>query len=93
MYGNRAKSGLTDFADNFAHQEATAPYQQLLKEKELKVEFFVDESSIEIFLNEGSVVMTEVFFPTEGFTRAYLISDDNPLEINSARTTQLKSIW
>ncbi|MBO6659513.1 MAG: glycoside hydrolase family 32 protein [Roseivirga sp.] len=93
LYGNRAKSGLTDFADNFAHQEATAPFQQLLKEKELKVEFFVDESSIEIFLNDGSVVMTEVFFPTEGFTRAYLISDDNPLEINSARTTQLKSIW
>lgn len=93
LYIDRGNAGLTDFADNFSNQASSAPIDHLLKGQELKIELFVDESSIEVFLNDGAVVMTAIFFPTEAYTRAYVLSREEPVVINGFTSTQLKSIW
>ena len=93
VYGDRGKSGIIDFADNFAHEDAYAELGEMLNGNSLKIEIYVDESSIEVFLNDGAVVMTEIFFPTKGYTRAYLMSEDQALPIEGVTSTQLKSIW
>ncbi|NVK82803.1 MAG: glycoside hydrolase family 32 protein [Cytophagia bacterium] len=92
LSADRSKSGLTNFANNFAKQETRVPIQELLAREELKLELFIDSSSIEVFLNDGAVVMTQIIFPTQGYTRAYISSDENPLRVSFV-TTQLKSIW
>lgn len=94
LYGDRKKSGIIDFAENFAHEDPKASLGTLLgKNGELKIEIYVDVASIEVFVNDGAVVMTEIFFPTKGYTRAYIHSNDKPLKVNGFTSTQLKSIW
>ena len=55
------------------------------------IRLFVDHSSVEIFMDNGLLVMTETFFPSEPFRQAKIVS--NGIEIKSARVRKLKRIW
>ncbi len=65
---DRSQSGLTDFSEAFSNLH-TAPLNGLAIE-ELRV--FLDRSSIEFFINEGELVMTEIIFPTTPYTAVKL---------------------
>ena len=50
----------------------------------MRVRVLLDQSSIEIFYDEGDVVLTEQLFPTQPFTRMSLTSPNTVLEVEGA---------
>ena len=60
---DRRKSGITDFHSEFARNHQVDVGN--LKCRTVKV--FVDTASLEIFLNDGQVVMTEIVFPKKPY--------------------------
>jgi fructan beta-fructosidase len=81
---DRTSSGLVDFEARFAKIH-TAPLNGL-EVKSLRI--FVDSSSIEIFVNDGEMVMTELVFPTEPYTKLDLKGFERENTVH-----YLKSIW
>lgn len=81
---DRSKSGMVDFSPEFAkiHQ---IPLDDIEVES---VRIFIDRSSIEIFINDGELTITELIFPSEPFTK---ISLKGFRESNSLH--YLKKIW
>ncbi|MDO4229984.1 MAG: GH32 C-terminal domain-containing protein [Capnocytophaga sp.] len=61
---DRSKSGNVEFSNNFAAELIKSP---LVIKKSYKVRLFVDKNSVEIFVNDGELVQTNTFFPTEIF--------------------------
>lgn len=81
---DRSKSGLIDFQEEFGDlHEASLDGLQVEQ-----VRVFLDRSSIEIFINEGELVMTEIIFPTEPYTKATISGFQN-----SSTLHYLESIW
>ncbi len=74
---DRSKSGIIDFSQEFVALHK-APLSGIEMES---IRIFIDRSSIEIFINDGELVMTELVFPTSPFTQVNLegISDSNTL--------------
>ena len=61
---DRSKSGVVNFNKNFAESHKTI----LEKSDKLKLHLFIDSSSIELFVNEGDVVFTDLIFPSHNST-------------------------
>ncbi|WP_194777402.1 glycoside hydrolase family 32 protein [Pararhodonellum marinum] len=81
---DRRQSGRIDFSPEFP-ADHHAPLNGIEVES---VRIFIDRSSIEIFVNEGELVMTELVFPNSPFTKISLegFGESNTLHY-------LKSIW
>jgi fructan beta-fructosidase len=62
---DRTKSGLVVFNPNFASIEKAILGKNL---ENIKVEVYVDQSVVEIYLQDGAVVLTELAFPKESKT-------------------------
>ena len=58
LSANRSKSGLTDFSQDF-DVTATAPVHRRLT----SMRVFIDNSSVEVFGNNGEVCLTSLVFP------------------------------
>ena len=81
---DRSRSGNTDYSEGFGsiHEvdmEAIIPSE---------IQVFVDVSSIEVFINDGEIVMTELVFPNEPYTQ---VSSEG--SISNLNTLPIKSIW
>ena len=86
---DRAASGKTDFSKKFPARH-TAPYKA---KGVLKIHAFIDTSSIEVFIDDGVIVMTELFFPNEDYTKLTLFSNGGETELVDAEIYNLESIW
>ena len=53
----------------------------------------VDASSVELFVDDGRLVMTTLVFPTEKFTRLKLFSKGGTGLLNKAVFYGLEKIW
>ncbi|GGF99170.1 hypothetical protein GCM10010912_49920 [Paenibacillus albidus] len=73
LYIDRSASGLTSFHEAFAcrHGARLRPSQG-----RVKLHLFLDRSSIELFADDGSVVLTDLIFP-EGTVRSIEFSTDS----------------
>lgn len=56
---DRSRSGLTDFSGDFAVRTVAPVHRRLTS-----LRIFVDKSSVEVFGNNGEVVLTNLVFPT-----------------------------
>jgi fructan beta-fructosidase len=81
---DRTASGLVDFEARFAKVHS-APLNGL-EVKSIKI--YIDRSSVEIFVNDGEMVMTELVFPTESYSKLKLTGIEQSGSIH-----YLKSIW
>ncbi|MCO6479232.1 MAG: GH32 C-terminal domain-containing protein, partial [Phaeodactylibacter sp.] len=88
FYSDRTKAGKTGFSEKFAAKVHTAP--RLSTGKTLRLHFFFDVASCELFADGGEVVMTDIFFPSEDFTDVKLFSNGGETKILSARIYPLK---
>jgi fructan beta-fructosidase len=86
---DRSNSGKSDFAEGFAKRH-TAP--RLSTKEDLDLTLIIDNSSVELFADNGLSVMTEIFFPTNLFSDINIQSSDH-FKINSLEFERLKSIW
>ncbi len=85
---DRAKSGLTDFNASFSKlQTALMPDTD-----RLKLHVFVDRSSLEIFINNGQSVFSDLVFPHVPYNSVDLQTDRN-IEVVDGTVYDLSSIW
>lgn len=93
MLSDRQSSGSIDFSDRFASKLSTGPIPGFEKLEKLKVQMIIDHSSVEIFINDGLAVMTELVFPTSPYNEALVFAKDEEVWFEDAKAYQLKSIW
>lgn len=89
FFFDRLSAGVDDFSSKFGilHE---VPFNQ--KSDTLKLDVFVDHSSIELFVNDGELVMTETLFPTSPYYNFTLDTKTQALLING-EIMELRSIW
>lgn len=78
-----AATGNVSFAGNFSYPAVSAPL--FTDKKTLSLDIYVDQSSVEIFSDDGTLVMTNLVFPSS----VYNMCDAS----GSAKVRTLKSIW
>ncbi|WP_435355174.1 glycoside hydrolase family 32 protein [Emticicia sp. SJ17W-69] len=89
VFIDRINAGKSDFSTKFAKKHF-APFTD---SKTLTIKALIDNSSIEVFVNGGSIALTDLFFPNEDYTRLEVYSNGGNAELISGAVYPLKSIW
>ena len=84
---DRSKSGQVDFSGDFC---TLARVSRLTSGDELKMNVWLDISSVEIFLDDGANIFTEIFFPTNTYTSLEILNFD---QVVASKMYSLKRIW
>ncbi len=84
-------SGKFDFSDDFIGMH-TAPYL-LSGEGEIRFHAFVDLASIELFVDEGALALTEICFPESGFQSISTYSSHESVKLKEGTIYRLKRVW
>lgn len=91
FYTDRRKAGKTTFSEEFAKDMHTAP--RVSRNSKLRLHLIFDNSSVELFADDGEIAMTDIFFPTEDFTGSRFFSTGGKTRISNAKAWNLRSIW
>lgn len=89
FFTDRSNAGNSNFSEKFG-TVATAPYNAGNK---LRIRLIVDAASAELFVDDGRLVMTNIVFPTKGFTVLKIFSTGGEVLIDHSEIYNLKSIW
>jgi len=89
FYVDRRSAGISAFSKNFA-RISTAPYDA---RPSLKLHLFVDANSVELFVDDGRLVMTNLVFPGEKYTSLKLFSKGGSCLLNKAIFANLAGTW
>ena len=89
FYTDRRNSGNTSFSKEFA-SVSTAPYHA---GPVLKLHLLIDASSVELFVDDGTLVMTNLVFPTEKYNSIRLFSRGGNGLLNKAVFHGIEKIW
>lgn len=84
---DRSESGLTAFSEQFASATSSSVYSD---GKSLKLTIFVDNSSVEVFGNDGRFVQTNLVFPAEPYDRIVLSSKDKKAKITNLKISKIE---
>lgn len=87
FYLDRSKSGVVDFSGHFAEKLSIAP--RISNNKNLKVSILLDKTSMELFFDDGTTVMTEIIFPKNPFQEFKAQTDDS-FTISNLKANQLE---
>lgn len=90
FYINRTQLQNTGFYKDFAAVH-TAP--RAANGKQLTMHLFIDKSSVELFADDGSVIMTDIFFPVSEFASVKIYQDSGTKALQNGKLYTLKSIW
>lgn len=63
------------------------------EEKTLKLRIFVDNGSVEVFVNDGQETITSFSFPSEGPRALELASESGTIAVTSLKLHRLGTIW
>lgn len=88
FYVDRTKAGPSDFSADFAGIHY-AP--RLSNQSSLKMHVILDVASVELFADDGTVVMTDIFFPDEAFNTLTLFSHNSETTLTSGNIWQLST--
>jgi len=91
VFIDRSESGIIDFSRDFPGKH-TAPYA-FSEDGVIRLRAIVDKSSIELFVDEGKIVMTELFFPDEPFNSLSFYSNGGSIELVEGSVSSVKSCW
>jgi fructan beta-fructosidase len=90
LFVDRTLSGEHSFSASFqAVQEAPLK----LDDQRLKLQLFLDASSIEVFANNGEAAITSLLFPSESAQELILFSNEGTTNVLEVNVTELDSIW
>ena len=89
FYTDRRNAGNSGFSKEFAGI-SVAPYKA---GSVLKMHILIDASSVELFVDDGRLVMTTLVFPNEKFTWLKLFSKGGTGSLNKAAFHGLEKIW
>jgi fructan beta-fructosidase len=89
VFVDRTRSGQVAFAPEFPGRHTV----NLRQSARLKVHIFLDRSSVETFINDGEVVLTDRIYPSASSRGIELYSDDGKSKVLSLSIWKLGSIW
>jgi fructan beta-fructosidase len=89
FFVDRTNSGNSGFSKEFAGI-ATTPYEAAGK---IRMHLYIDASSVELFADDGKLVMTSLVFPTEEFTKLKVLSKGGTALIDKVEFYELERIW
>ncbi len=90
VYVDRTRSGESGFGKDFPGIHS-APIENT---KEVKLDIFVDQTSLEIFVNDGERVLSERIFPQErGDVELEVFTEGGESGKHSLRVANMKSVW
>jgi fructan beta-fructosidase len=90
FYIDRRQSGNTSFSGKFPGVHV-AP--RISADSTLELHVYLDVASAELFADQGSVVMTEIFFPTEKFDQLSFFQKNGTVSWQPCILYELNSIW
>ncbi len=90
FYVDRTGSGANAFPKDFGGRHY-AP--RTSRNQSVSMHLVIDVASVELFADDGEVVMTEIFFPETPYTRVKLFSKEGEVKLTSGRFTPLKSVF
>jgi fructan beta-fructosidase len=90
LFVDRSKCANAHFSDHFPSR-TVAPVK--LEGGALRLHVFVDRSSVEVFAQNGTVVMTNLVFPNASSTGLSLSTSGGPLEDLHCNLWNLGTIW
>jgi len=89
LFIDRTHSGAVNFSPDFPGRHAA----QIGKGLRLKVQIFLDRSSLEVFVNDGAAVLTERIYPSPENKGVELYSKGDGGRVESLTVWKLSSIW
>ncbi len=90
---DRAKSGKVGFQEDFGKKVQQMPIKTLPNEY-FEVRMFLDQSSIEVFVNKGQYVMTAQIFPNENYNSLKIENvSQEQLLLKNFEIGTVKRIW
>ena len=90
LFFDRRKSGDVSFSSDFP---AIHEKLRTSRAKELNIRAVIDVSSVEIFIDNGQDVFTEIFFPNKVYSKIDVIMEDGKGELLNGKMTALKRAW
>lgn len=87
---DRSRSSVTDIHVAFPGVHR-APLR--LRDGRLRLQVLGDTSSVEVFVNDGETVLSELVFPRSPELSFEVFADDDALRLNSVELWRLKSVW
>ena len=90
FFFDRRKSGDISFSDDFPaiHEKLRTSTAE-----ELNIRALVDVSSVEIFIDNGQDVFTEIFFPEEEYSKFEVTMDGSDAELLEGKMMPVKGVW
>ncbi|WP_411893425.1 glycoside hydrolase family 32 protein [Winogradskyella sp. A2] len=88
LFLDRTKSGKVEFSEKFASHISKVNLPEPLEK--VKVQILLDKTSVEVFVNDGAIVLTELFFPKEPFDEFFIESEDSEFKISNVEIAELK---
>jgi len=90
LFVDRNKSGKVSFDEDFPGKHP-APLKPV--NGKIKLHIFIDHSSVEVFANEGKVVISDRIFPDPVSDQVEIFSIGGNVKIDSLTAWPLKSAW
>jgi fructan beta-fructosidase len=90
VFVDRTQSGNVNFHPQFSGVH-DAPLPAIAGKVKLHV--FVDASSVEVFVNDGERVFTDLVYPSVGSRGVEFFGPENGAKISSMQAWTLKSVW
>ena len=87
---NRLNPGIIDFSKDFPGVHVSG---EIKPDSVISMHLIVDVASVELFAQSGKVVMTEIFFPTQGFDKLSVYSKNGIIKCNDISIYPLKNVW
>jgi len=91
VFVDRRYSGATDFNRYFPRHIDSATLS--LESNIVKFHVFVDWSSIEVFVNGGNVVMTDLIFPNSESNRLEFYAGNGDVQLVKCEVWEMDSVW
>lgn len=92
FYLDRRSAGKTAFSEKFAAKRSAGPLVDRKESHQLRLLF--DVSSVELFVDGGQLIMTEVFFPNEPFSKAAIsVTGSGTVKVSDGVVYPLERIW
>ncbi len=91
MFVDRTNSRKDKFSDEFFKNVHAAPID--FNKEKMNMRLIIDAASIEIFINEGALSFTSIFFPSEKFSAISLFADSGVCNFSNLEVHHLNSIW
>jgi fructan beta-fructosidase len=89
VFVDRTRSGQVAFAPDFPGRHKAV----LRQSSRVKLHLFLDRSSLEVFVDDGEVVLTERIYPSAGSDGIALYSDAGKGTVLSLTVWKLGSVW